>query len=76
MYRAHREAKSESLRRYYNRPYLEMIMIATDRMEYWMITVTALYDEEAKTDGSIRRILHRAMLVEDIDDINLPHAEA
>ena len=70
MYQVHREAKSEALRRYYNRPYLEMITIETDRMDYWMITVTALYKEEAKTDGSIRRILDRDMV--DIDDINLP----
>ena len=70
MYRVHRGAKSEALRRYYNIPYLEMITIETDRMEYWMITVTALYKEEAKTDRSIRRILDRAMV--DINDINLP----
>ena len=74
MYRVHREAKCKSLRSYYNRPYLEMLAKATDHMEYWMITVTALYEEEAKTDGRIRNILDRAMV--DIEDINLPHAEA
>ena len=43
----------------------------TDHMEYWMITVVALYEEEAKTDGSIWRIWEKAAV--DIDDINLPH---
>lgn len=76
MYRVHREAKCEALRRYYNRPYLEMITKETDHMEYWMIrTVMALYEEEAKTDGSIRSILDKAV-VADIEDINLPHTEA
>ena len=76
MYRVHREAKCEALRRYYNRPYLEMITKETDHMEYWMIrTVMALYEEEANTDGSIRSILDKAV-VADIEDINLPHTEA
>lgn len=71
MYRVHRQARSEHLKTYFNRPYLEMITIETDRMEYWMIAVMAIYEEEAKADERIQTIL--VTVAVEMDDIHLRH---
>ena len=47
-YEAHRRSDHRALRRYFKRPYLETITKEMTRR---------LYDEDAKTEGSIRRIL-------------------
>ena len=57
MYEAHRRADHRALRRYFKRPYLETITKETTRIEHWVVAVISFYDEEAKTEGSIRRIL-------------------
>ena len=57
MYEAHRRADHRALRRYFKRPYLETITKETTRLEHWLVAVISLYDEEAKTEGSIWRIL-------------------
>ena len=57
MYEAHRQADHTALRRYFRRPYLETITKETTRLEYWLTAVMTLYEEEAKTEGSIRKIL-------------------
>ena len=57
MYEAHRRADHRALRRYFKRPYLETITKETTRLEHWLVAVISLYNEEAKTEGSIWRIL-------------------
>ena len=57
MYEAHRRADIPTLWRYFKRPYLETITKETKRLEHWLVAVSTLYEEEAKTDGSIRKIL-------------------
>ena len=68
MYEAHRQADHPTLRRYFRRPYLETITKETTRLEYWLTAVMTLYEEEAKTEGSIRKILDDLGIT--IDDIN------
>ena len=69
MYEAHRHADHPTLRRYFRRPYLETITAKEiSRLEYWLTAVTTLYDEEAKTEGSIRKILDDLGIT--IDDIH------
>ena len=57
MYEIHSQADRPVLRRYFKRPYLETITKPTTRIEHWLIAVITLYEEEAKTEGSIRTLL-------------------
>ena len=58
MYHIHEQVDHPVLRRYFKRPYLETIMKQpTTRLEHLLIAVITLYEEEAKTEGSIWKLL-------------------
>lgn len=70
MYEAHQQADHKTLRRYFKRPYLETITKEMARLEHWLMAVISLYEEEAKTEGSLRTILVDDLGGVLIDDLN------
>ena len=75
MYEAHQQADHKTLRRYFRGPYLETITKETARLKHWLMAVISLYEEEAKTEGSIQTILDDLGGVS-IDDLNHSNDQA
>ena len=57
MNEAHQQADHPALQRHFERPYLKTISKAKTRIEHWLVAVTSLYDDEAKTEDSIQDII-------------------
>ena len=71
MYDIHEQADHPVLRRYFKRPYLETITKPTTRLEHWLVAVITLYEEEAKTEGSIRKLMdENGVTIEEIHHTN------
>ena len=71
MYDIHEQADHPALRRYFKRPYLETITKPTTRLEHWLTAVITLYEEEAKTEGSIRKLMdENGVTIEEIHHTN------